>query len=169
MELLSSNLITIITAVIAIAVFLCAKLTGKADTIKLCAAWFMAEIACDGLTTGFSKYADAAEMVAYRYLYSVTALLFMIYVIKNKELFSKSIANILLCICVLSVLSGAYHWFFQSNWGSWGVGFYDAYSYCIDLIYFFSIVALEAAMLLLGFYSAMASICSAKRVRFKWR
>lgn len=155
MELLSSHWITILTAVIAIAAFLCSRFASNPATLKLCSAWFFAEIACDGLTTGLGEYADASQMVAYRYLYSITAMLFMIYVIKNKQLFSKSVSNILLLITVFSVLSGCYHWSIQSNWFEFGKVFYNAYSYLIESAYFFIITALEALMLLLGVYSAM--------------
>lgn len=155
MEILSSHWITVLTAVIAIAVFLCSRFARNPATLKLCSAWFFAEIACDGLTTGFGEHADASEIVAYQYLYSITAMLFMIYVIKNKQLFSKSASNILLLICIFSVLYGCYNWFIQSNWFEYGKAFYDDYSYFVDSAYFMTITALEALMLLLGVYSAM--------------
>lgn len=155
MDLLSSHWITILTAVIAIAAFLYSRFSRNPATLKLCSAWFFAEIACDGLTTGFGEYADASQMVAYRYLYSITAMLFMIYVIKNKQLFSKSVSNILLLITVFSVLSGCYHWSIQSNWFEFGKVFYSVYSYLVESVYFLIITALEALMLLLGVYSAM--------------
>jgi hypothetical protein len=99
-------------------------------------------------------------MVSYRYLYAITSVLFILYVIKNNHKFSKSLTTVMFLVCLFSVASGAYHWFIRSNWGSWGEDFYLQFGLMVDWIYFTITVALEALMVLLGVYSAMVSIRS---------
>lgn len=134
-------------------VFLC--LNDK--TLKLVGAWFIAEFICYAVTIFFNEYASASEMVSYRYLYATTALFFSAYVIRNKSTYSKSVTSLFILVSILSVASGAYHWLFQSRWTEGGQEFYLDYGFQIDLIYFLSIVALEALMIILGAYSALVT------------
>ena len=168
MDILSNHLVSLVTALISLSAF-GAALLYKNKTLSLCGLWFVSELACDGLTTGFSEYATATQYVSYLYLYAITSILFSFYVIKNNKSFSKSLLSIFLSICILSVIVGAYHWFVQSNWSDWGCDHYYAYGETIDGTYFTIIVALEALMILLGVYSAMASIRSTNGVRIKRR
>lgn len=166
MDVLSSHWFTIMLAFTSIALAI-ASFIYKDRTLALCSVWFVAEIASDWITTGFSKYATAEEFASYMYLFASTSVLFSIFIIKNRNLFSKSLLSIMLIICLLSVPFGGYHYFVQSNWDSWGSEHYWAISIWVDWIYSITIVGLEALMILLGVYSAMASSRSHDGVSFK--
>ncbi len=153
MDILSSHWISILTLTFGFAlVFFCSD-----KTLRLIGAWFFAEFLCDAVTTQLNEYAYSGEIVSYFYLYATTSLMFSAWALFKREVYSKSIISLFVSISVLSVAFVAYRYPTQSRWVEWGGEFYLEHGVYADSFYFLSVVALEALMILLGVYSALAT------------
>ena len=153
MDILSSPWVSILTLTIGFALVSFAK----DKTLRLVGLWFFAEFMCDAATTRLSEYAFANEMVAYFYLYAITSLMFSVWVLFHYKEYSKSITSLFVTISILSVAFAAYRHSLQSSVTDWGAEFHLEFGAYADTTYFLSIVALEALMILLGVYSALAT------------
>ncbi len=166
MDILSSSWVSVLTLTIGFA--LVSFFSDK--TLRLVGFWFFAEFMCDAITTNLGEYALASDVVTYFYLYAITSLIFSVWVLSHREAYSKSIISLFISVSVLSVAFAAYRYFLQSRMAGWGYDFYLDFGAYADTIYFLSIVALEALMVTLGVYSALAtnnnsnnSICGKQR------
>lgn len=152
MDILSSPWISYITLSLGLALFLCPD-----KTLRLVGAWFFAEFLCDAVATGLDEYVYSAVITAYFYLYAITSLMFSVWVLVRNKAYSKSIISLFVSISVLSVAFAAYRYSMQSRWDLWGREFYSEFGIYPDALFFLSIVALEALMITLGVYSALAT------------
>lgn len=153
MDILSSHWISILTLTIGFALVSFAK----DKTLRLVGFWFFAEFMCDAVTTRLGEYAFATEIVTYFYLYATTSLMFSAWVLFHRKAYSKSIISLFVFVSVLSVTFAVYRYFLQSRVAEWGAEFYLEFGTYADTTYFLSIVALEALMITLGVYSALAT------------
>ena len=126
-------------------------------TLRLVGFWFFAEFMCDAITTRLSEYAFAGEVVTYFYLYAITSLMFSVWVLFHRKAYSKSIISLFISVSILSVAFAVYRYLLQSRVAEWGAEFYLEFGAYADTTYFLSIVAMEALMITLGVYSALAT------------
>ena len=101
--------------------------------------------------------ASAQEMLTYRLLYAITAMLFVAHIAKTKYIYSDNMSLIFRLMAFLSLLSGWYHWFMQSRWDQWGKGFESQYGDWVTGSYFFAILGLEVLLIILGVSSVLAA------------
>ena len=153
MDLLSSPWVSILTLALGFA--LVSFCTNK--TLRLTGFWFFAEFMCDAVSTNLAESVTATEIVIYFYLYAITSIMFAAFVIRNRAQYSKSIVSIFTAIAFLSVAFAAYRYALQTSLSGWGAQFYLNFGAQADVTFFLSVVALEALMILLGVYSALAT------------
>lgn len=134
MGFLSSPLISYGTIILGVVLF-----SMRNKTANLIGCWFVAEFMCDLIVTGIGP-ASNADMVAYRYLYSTTSLLFAIHVLANKSIYPKLTFTFFMAVTVCTVLDGMFNWFARSHY------FYDL----AETGYVLSIAAMEAFIIYIG-------------------
>ena len=152
MEFLSDPIIPYLTLTLGVILALV-----KYKPLKLLGFWFVCEFACVWFVTGLAEYATAADMITYRYLYAMSAVLFTYHASVKFKTFPKIFRLFFFSIAVLSVLDGIYHYSVRSNLDTWGLEFNDNIGYIIDMGYFLTITGLEALLLALGVTSALAN------------
>ena len=139
------------------------------NTCLVVAIWLALEITSDYISTSFGVEVTAIEAARY-YLILASASLTMMAITHLNGLYPKSIRimfTLITCICVSMAF---YRWGVQSRWSEGGAEFYHSYGLLLDSAFVYSIVAMDALMILLGVYSALAtttntdnSICSKRR------
>lgn len=164
---LSSPVIPTATAALGAAVFLFSfikirMLDYRYSTLCLFGLWLLTESACYLASTAIFAgkpfddiwFADTA--IFYGYLYSASAVVFMVYAIARRHLFPNSIVLIFLVITLISVPYWAFNFALQVDADTWGSRFYHEYSAILDLAYFATIVGLEAWLAWLGIKCAIS-------------
>ena len=151
-DLLSGHIITVATLILGFAMA-----CFRNPTMRLCGFWFVAEVVCSLVTVGVGEYANAQQMLTYRYLYAITSIIFCIHVSKTGSKYSDKIGYIFKAIAIFSVTNGEYHWFMQSQWVQWGEAFALEYGSLVNNGYFFIIAGLDALLVILGVSSALAA------------
>lgn len=161
MELLSSLIIPQTLAAIGAALLVCLTLDrlryGEFNKVcMLVAVWLIFDISIDYLATGLSEYWSAIDSVVYYYLFSITSLFFL-YQVATKSAYPKSMKIMFTTISIVCVLMAFYRWGVQSRWSEGGANFYHSYGLLLDSAFVYSIVAMDALLILLGVYSALAT------------
>ena len=152
-----SNCIAVISAVM-----LCYSASsyhrfGKCDYVCLTVGlWLAVEILSDLITLQFSQEAYAADSVVYFFTLSVASLIFL-YETNIKRNYPETISRCFMVITVACVLMAFYRWVAQSRWDDGGAEFYYSYGIMLDSAFVYSIVAMDALMIILGVYSALAT------------
>lgn len=162
MELLSSLIIPQALAAIGAAMLVCLL----ADRLRynrysapcfLISLWLISDIAIDYASTGLEEYWTAADSVTYSYLFAATSLIFLSHVVFNPARYQKSFKWFFMTITFICVSMAFYRWGVQSRWSEGGAEFFHTYGTLLDSAFVYSIVAMDALMILLGVYSALAT------------
>ena len=162
MELLSSLLIPISiaacgVAMLSLALFKRLKTGWFNFPCVIISVWLMADITIDITATGLNEYWYAAESALYYYLFAATSLMILYHVSKSPGVYPKSLKFSFLMITIVCVAMAMYRWFVQSRWDDGGAEFYYSYGIMLDSAFVYSIVAMDALMIILGVYSALAT------------
>ena len=123
----------------------------------LISIWLIADITIDFIATGLEEYWSASDSTSYYYLFAITSLMILYRVISKPEIYQLSLKRMFMVITILCVPMAMYRWFAQSRWSEGGAEFFNTYGIFIDSAFVYSIVAMDALMILLGVYSALAT------------
>lgn len=161
MEILSSLIIPQALAVIGAALLVClaADRQRYGSFNKVCllvALWLICDIAIDYVATGLDEYWSAMDSVVYTYLFAITSIFFL-HRVATKSGYPKSMKLIFAAISFVCVFTAFYRFGAQSNWSEGGEEFFHSYGPLLDSVFVCSILAADAALILLGVYSALAS------------
>lgn len=159
--LLSSLYISQAIAAISVAMFaLCACQKVKFGTLnRVClvvAIWLSLEILSDYISTSFQLETSAIESARY-YLILASASLIMMAITHLNGIYPKSIRIMFTLITFICVSMAFYRWGAQSRWSEGGAEFFNSYGTLLDSAFVYSIVAMDALMILLGVYSALVT------------
>lgn len=135
-EFFSSPIISYITALIGAVL-----LMQNNSSSNLIGCWFFAEFICDWAITGVS-HASTADMVAYRYLYAITAIMFALHVLTKSGRYPASAFPFFITVAICSAADGMF------NWIARGHGFYDI----AEILYILSITAMEVYIIIKGIH-----------------
>lgn len=119
------------------------------------AVWLLLEILSDYIATSFSEEVTAVEAARY-YLILASAALSMMAITHVSGDYPKTIKISFTAITFICVAMAFYRWVVQSRWDEGGANFYASYGVAIDSIFVYSIAAMDALMIILGVYSALA-------------
>lgn len=126
------------------------------NTCLVVAIWLSLEISSDYISTSFGVEVTAIEAARY-YLILASASLTMMTITHLNGLYPRSIRIMFTAITFICVSMAFYRWGVQSRWSEGGAEFYNSYGILIDSAFVYSIAAMDALMILLGVYSALAN------------